>query len=310
MSVTKQQALDAYNAGSPIISDAEWDRMFMMNDGSDSLGNSGKIKLPEKMGSLRKLFIGEDALPEDIDSYVETPKFDGCAVGIIYRNGSFYGAITRGDGEKGQDVSSKLEIISNVPDTIPEQGFVWVTGELVALKTVDNPRNYVAGFLNAKEGYRDKASSIIFVAYDMTYGEITSRYDTLLIHMKKQGFATVATVDSISFPTDGVVYRYRDNHAFYESGFTGNYKNKAFALKERSSGVETTLIDIVWQTGKSGKVTPVALLESVNIGGANVSRATLHNFSFIEDLGLYKGARVMVERSGEIIPRIIGLASS
>ncbi|MBT5638227.1 MAG: DNA ligase, partial [Candidatus Peribacter sp.] len=80
----------------------------------------------------------------------------------------------------------------------------------------------------------------------------------------------------------------------------------AFALKEQAEGVETTLIDVVWQLGKSGVVSPVAILDPIEIGGATVSRATLHNIEYIRDLNLEIGCRVSVIRSGEIIPRIIG----
>ena len=91
-------------------------------------------------------------------------------------------------------------------------------------------------------------------------------------------------------------------------GFTSKHPRGAFAVKERSEGVKTTILDVIWDTGKTGKVTPVAILEPINIDGARVARATLNNPGFIEALGVGIGDSVMVERAGGIIPRIIGKA--
>lgn len=324
MSVTKQQALDAYNAGVPIISDSEWDSKFANNDGTDSLGKGGKVDLPVRMGSLKKYFIEEDTLP-DTTGYVKSVKLDGCAGGLLFRDGQLVMAATRGNGLKGQDITDKAEylrILGRIPTylvgTLSKRN-VWITGEFVARKSVDNSRNYVAGFLNtkSKEDFVSKASEIYFVAYSLSRpGDIplTTTYLEDMLLLEESGFETVsprgtATDAMLEFPTDGVVYRINDNKIYFSSGFTGNYKNSAFAVKERSEGVITTLLDIQWQTGKSGKVTPVAILEPVLIGEAMVSRATLHNWNFIEQMGLTQNCQVLVERSGEIIPRIIGLAN-
>ena len=88
-------------------------------------------------------------------------------------------------------------------------------------------------------------------------------------------------------------------------GYTSKHPRGAYALKERTAGIKTKILDVIWQTGKSGKVTPVAILEPIEIDGATVSRATLNNFGFIEALGVQIGDSVMVERAGGIIPRII-----
>ena len=88
-------------------------------------------------------------------------------------------------------------------------------------------------------------------------------------------------------------------------GYTAHHPKGAFALKEKQQGVITKLLDVIWQTGKSGIVSPVAILEPVIIGEATISRATLHNISYIRELGLEIGCQVEVIRSGEIIPRIV-----
>ncbi len=99
--------------------------------------------------------------------------------------------------------------------------------------------------------------------------------------------------------------RLRDNFKCEEWGQTSNHPRGSFALKEQKQGVETTLTDVVWQLGKSGVVSPVGVLDPVEIGGATVSRATLHNIEYIRDLDLEIGCRVEVIRSCELIPRIV-----
>ena len=122
------------------------------------------------------------------------------------------------------------------------------------------------------------------------------------------GFNTVLQSDWAQFPHDGTVWRLNENENFRRLGYTSHHPRGAFALKEQKKGVTTTLLDVEWQVGKSGVVSPVAILEPCVIGEATVSRATLHNKSYIEELGLYIGCEVEVIRSGEIIPRIVGLA--
>jgi DNA ligase (NAD+) len=124
--------------------------------------------------------------------------------------------------------------------------------------------------------------------------------------LQAYGFGVIneADLDKI-FPCDGVVFRVNDNKQFFEMGYTAKHPRGAYAKKERAAHVETTLLSVEWQVGKSGKVTPVAILEPVYIGDALVSRATLNNPGFIEMLDLRIGDRVAIIRSGEIIPCIL-----
>lgn len=107
------------------------------------------------------------------------------------------------------------------------------------------------------------------------------------------------------FPQDGYVYRINDYDRFNSLGYTSKHPRGAFALKERKGGVITKLLDVEWQVGRSGVVSPVAILEPVIIGEATVARATLHNIKYIQDLDLELGCLVEVIRSGEIIPRVV-----
>jgi DNA ligase (NAD+) len=107
------------------------------------------------------------------------------------------------------------------------------------------------------------------------------------------------------FPEDGKVIRLNDNEAFKMAGYTSSHPRGAYALKERSEGVVTQLLDVVWQVGRTGVVSPVAILKPVVVGEATVARATLHNYKHIQGLGLELGCDVEIIRSGEIIPKVI-----
>tara|TARA_Y100000994_G_scaffold121467_1_gene99857 strand:- start:403 stop:795 length:393 start_codon:yes stop_codon:yes gene_type:complete len=119
------------------------------------------------------------------------------------------------------------------------------------------------------------------------------------------GIGTVYSIDASLYPQDGRVFRLDDTTYWMDQGFTSHHPRGSLAFKEQKEGVITYLSDVEWQTGKSGVVTPVAILGPVMIGDALVSRATLHNMAHIEELGLEIGCHVEVIRSGEIIPRIV-----
>jgi DNA ligase (NAD+) len=145
---------------------------------------------------------------------------------------------------------------------------------------------------------------LTFIAYGIQ--EPVTHNWTMDMHAAElEGFHVVTTFDTTDYPTDGLVYRVDDNKEFNRLGYTNHHPRGAFALKEQKEGVPTILLDVVWQVGKSGAVSPVAILKPVEIGGAIVAKATLHNIEYIEGLNLELGCEVEVIRSGEIIPRIV-----
>jgi DNA ligase (NAD+) len=192
-----------------------------------------------------------------------------------------------------------------VPTEIRNTGLIQVTGEVVAPKEIPNARNFAAGALGLKSLTEFSTRPLVFVAYDALPRQ-ASHYEGSMTRLRMMGLREVTTFDCSRYPTDGVVYRLKDSVEFERLGHTSKHPRGAFALKEQAEGVETTLIDVVWQLGKSGVVSPVAILDPIEIGSATVSRATLHNIEYIRDLNLEIGCRVSVIRSGEIIPRIIG----
>jgi DNA ligase (NAD+) len=217
-------------------------------------------------------------------------------------NGELRLALTRGDGILGRDITDKMKYL--VPNHIKYSGLVQITGEVVAPSSIPNARNYASGSLGLKDLEEFKTRNLAFVAYDSSnlYDNYSEEMNWLCHGCK---FNVVTEFDCSRYPTDGTVYKLWDGNRFRELGYTSKHPRGAFALKEQAEGVETTLVDVVWQLGKSGVVSPVAILDPILIGDATVSRATLHNIEYIRDLNLEIGCSVEVIRSGEIIPRVV-----
>ena len=301
-------ASKAYYGGSPIISDEQFDRL------ADSVGynrvgagvGTNKAKHLFQMYSLQKYYEDEDQKRplEGVGDISSTIKLDGAALSLLYVDGQLVRAVTRGDGVEGQDVTDKFLATNIVPHTIPQAGVYQVTGEIAAPINIENARNYAAGALNLKSVDEFKQRALSFFAYGIQ-PYINKTFDQDLKQLQNWGFGVInePNLDKI-FPCDGVVFRVNDNKQFYELGYTAKHPRGAYAKKERAEHVETRLVGVEWQVGKSGKVTPVAILEPVYIGDALVSRATLNNPGFIESLDLHIGDVVGVIRAGEIIPCI------
>ena len=298
------KASKAYYEGKPIMTDAEFDYLSSKYE-YDEVGYRSDFKFSHlyPMRSLQKVYPGDPQLfPASTGATVVTPKLDGAAVSLRYYNGRFVLGLTRGDGKKGVDVTEKLGI--HVPNTIDYAGEIQITGELVCPKTVPNARNVAAGSLNLKDLEEFKTRPLTFVAYDVQphMGDLWSED---MEELRLQGFNTVLESDWQQFPQDGKVFRLDSIEKFNELGYTAHHPRGAYAYKERQVGVRTKLLNVEWKVGKSGVVSPVAILEPVVVGEATVSRATLHNIAYIESLDLEIGCDVEVIRSGEIIPRIV-----
>ena len=299
-----EKASAMYYNGSPIMSDEEFDALARKYR-YEEVGYQVTDGIPHlyRMYSLQKVFNLND-IESSTSPMVRTPKLDGAAVSLQYVNGHLAQALTRGDGQLGRDITLKMEEL--VPNVIGIKGEIQITGEVVAPDTIPNARNFAAGSLNLKDAseFRSRAKDLRFVAYDIQgvqYERLTNAMD----HLARNGFDVITHFDSSGYPTDGEVFRVDNYEAFYKLGYTAHHPRGAFALKEQKDGVITELLDVVWQVGKSGVVSPVAILRPVEVGDALVSRATLHNIEYIRSLGLEIGCQVEVIRSGEIIPRIV-----
>ena len=304
------EASHAYYSGTPIISDEQFDYLSDLVDfrqvGSKALTDVKKHY--KRMYSLQKFYNGEGKNPlADYSGFkFESPKLDGAAISILYIDGQLTQVLTRGDGIEGRDITDKFLFSSKsiVPKTISLSGIVQVTGEITALAEVENARNYASGALSLLDANEFNSRDLYFTAYGL-YPE-TLTYERDLEILRLEWFKTVADEEwCAQFQTDGIVIRINDNKLFEQLGYTAKHPRAAYALKTRKFGAITTLLDVQWQVGKSGKVTPVAILEPCIIDDAKISRATLNNQAFIEALDLEIGCKVEIQRSGEVIPQIV-----
>lgn len=294
---------ECYYEGRPIISDAEFDILWA-EYGSDDVGHSVTDGTAHwfQMYSLQKVFDLSDY--SDLEKYVRTPKLDGAAVSLLYVGGELVMGLTRGDGKLGKDITDKVKHLA--PNTLDSKNIIQVTGEVVCPSNIPNSRNLASGSLNLKDESEFLSRPLTFVAYGLQSDQDMFSYFTEgLTYLESQDFNVVTTFDASEYPTDGEVFRLDSNYLFENAGYTAHHPRGAFALKQQQQGIVTTLLDVTWQVGKSGVVSPVAILDPIKIGDAVVSRATLHNMGYIEALGLEIGCQVEVIRSGEIIPRIL-----
>lgn len=276
--------------------------------------------------------------------YVVEPKIDGLSVSLEYRNGEFFRGSTRGDGDVGEDVSGNLRVIHNVPlklnKAIP---YIEVRGEVYMPKrsfekVVDrqllndekpfkNPRNAAAGSLRQKDSAVTASRGLdifIFNIQQVVGVELNSHKESLDF-LKELGFNTVPfykKVDTIEdaiteidrigdnrgnleFDIDGAVIKIDEFNYREDLGSTAKYPKWAVAFKYPPEEKQTKLIDIEIAVGRTGVLTPTAVLESVHLAGTTVSRATLHNQDFINEKGIAIGDIVTVRKAGDIIPEVL-----
>ena len=303
------RANKAYFDGNPVIPDSVFDALAA-SVGYSRLGNpveSAKVKHTFPMWSLQKHYEDEGVAPlAGISDVSASPKLDGAALALLYVDGHLVRATTRGDGVEGQDVTEKFLGSKLVPQTVDGLGNVaQVVGEVCAPKHIENARNYAAGALNLKDTAEFRTRAVEFFAYGIEPSQFPT-YSEDMKWLKRLGFNTVKDPELHNiYPCDGIVYRVNNNKLFKEMGYTAKHPKGAYALKERQEAVETQILAVEWQVNRTGRVTPVAILEPIKIGDAVISRATLNNVAFIEALGIEIGDTVAVQRAGMIIPQIM-----
>ncbi len=281
----------------------------------------------------------QKATDKKIDYTVEY-KFDGLTICLTYIDGKFTRATTRGNGIVGEDVTAQVLTIKSFPLTIDYQGTVEVQGEAIirlsvlakynqtATEPLKNARNAVAGAirnLDPKVTEKRKPEIMFYNVNYMSNGQLKSQVDCVK-WLKTHGFKVhdflrvcssieevFSAIDdietqrkSLDILTDGAVIKVNDFALREELGETDKFPRWALAYKFEAEEVTTILKDVIWQVGRTGKLTPLALLEPVFLAGATVSKATLNNYGDIERKGVKIGARVLVRRSNEVIPEILG----
>lgn len=306
---------EAYYQGMSLISDEEYDRLIKRFPLEEEIGPKGDIPHLYRMYSLQKVYYNRgDKPPFNPLGQVETDKLDGCAISLLYINGEFVQALTRGNGILGNDVTSNVRLL-NIPKKISQKVPTQITGEVLITKEVENKRNFASGAINLKDSddfvQRIGEGGLIFVAYGIQCSTesvgITESYLKDMLWLENEDFLTVVNVRSFFkwIPTDGKVVRINDNNKFFREGWTNKFPRGAFAIKEDEEGEITTLTKVEWQVGASGKVTPVGYFEPVIIDDATIVKATLNNVDYINSLDLEIGCQIRVIRAGGVIPCIV-----
>lgn len=281
----------------------------------------------------------EKGVGENTDYTVEY-KFDGLTVCLTYDKGQFVRATTRGNGVVGEDVTAQVLTVKSFPLTIAYQGTLEVRGEAVirlsvleeynktAAEPLKNARNAAAGAIRNLDPKITEQRRVEIYFYDVNYMSSGASMSQTNAHqfLIDEGFkvfpyfrvcktadeviAAVAEVEkerkTLDVLTDGAVIKLNDATLREELGFTDKFPRWALAYKFEAEEVTTLLKDVIWQVGRTGKLTPLALLEPVELGGATVSRATLNNYGDILRKDVKIDSRVLVRRSNEVIPEILG----
>lgn len=267
-------------------------------------------------------------------------KYDGLTICLTYENGLFVRATTRGNGTEGEDVTKQVLTIKTFPLTIDYKGVLEVQGEAViklsTLKkyneTADEPlknaRNAVAGAirnLDPKETEKRKPEILFYNVNYLSDGEFKTQTEHFEF-LKKNGFkvfdflevvSTASGIEktlkiieekrkNIDYLTDGAVIKVNDVSLREELGFTEKFPRWALAYKFEAEEITTTVLDVAWQVGRTGKLTPLGLVEPVDLGGATVKKATLNNYGDLVRKKVQIGCRVLIRRSNDVIPEILG----
>ena len=277
-------------------------------------------------------------------TYCVEPKIDGLSVSLEYENGVFVRGSTRGDGNVGEDVSGNLRVIRNIPLKLKKEiPFIEVRGEVYMPKksferVVDrqllngekpfkNPRNAAAGSLRQKDSEVTASRGLDIFVFNVQQieGVTLNSHKQSLDFLQELGFNTVpnyklvGSIDEaiqeinrigeargeLEFDIDGAVIKVDDFSMRAELGSTSKFPKWAVAFKYPPEEKQTKLIDIEIGVGRTGVLTPTAVLEPVHLAGTTVSRATLHNQDFINEKGIAIGDIITVRKAGDIIPEVL-----
>ena len=304
-----------------------------------SLGNAfSKAEIAEFEASINR-FLGR----EEPREYVLEYKIDGLSVNLIYEDGVFRRGLTRGDGQVGEDVTPNLLAVPDIPRRLPQPLDLEVRGEVyLPIQTFlelnaqleeegeppfKNPRNAAAGSLRQKDPRISASRGLrgLFYGLGKPEGLGTRTQQELLQKLGQLGFsveshyrvvqgvegieqgyqAMLAERRKLPFEADGVTVKLNNLALWGELGYTAKTPRFAIAYKFPAEEKTTRVLRVIFQVGRTGRVTPVAELEPVFLDGSTVSRVTLHNESYVQELGLRIGDTVLVHKSGGVIPEVL-----
>ena len=363
-----------YEEAQPLVSDQEYDRLYRelldleaahpdLPIADSPSQRVGGVPLPHftsvahsiPMQSLDNTYSATELeafvdriqkeLPNEKLGFVIEPKIDGVAVSVRYENGQFVQGLTRGDGQKGDDITANLRTIKNLPLAIRNRAAILeVRGEVYypsaafdklnrqreasGEATFANPRNAAAGTLkqlDSKLVAKRPLSIVLYGPGRLDGVECASQVEWLKL-IKDAGLpvpekywtagtkagllAAVEELDSarknFSYATDGAVVKLDPWRLRNALGATSKAPRWAIAYKYSAEKAVTTLENVTFQVGRTGVITPVAELKPVLLAGTTVARATLHNFEEIKRKDIRLGDHVTIEKAGEIIPAVLG----
>ncbi|MDE6617543.1 MAG: NAD-dependent DNA ligase LigA [Clostridiales bacterium] len=266
-------------------------------------------------------------------------KLDGLTICLTYRDGQLVSGATRGNGEVGENVTEQIKTVKSVPLSIPFKGTVEVQGEGImrisalnaynatAAVPLKNPRNAVAGAIRNLDVRETAKRNLDVVFYNVNYidGQSLGSQTEQIEFLKNNRFKTgmfyktnnieqiidqIQSVDksALDFAIDGMVIKVDDAKVRGTLGYTDKFPKWAIAYKFEAEETTTVLRDVQWQVGRTGKLTPLAILDPVELCGATVKRATLNNYGDILRKDVKIGSRVFIRRSNDVIPEILGVA--
>lgn len=272
--------------------------------------------------------------------YVVEHKFDGLTINLTYENGQLVGAATRGNGVVGEEILPQARTIRSIPLSVPFRGRMEVHGECfmrisvleaynrTAKEPLKNPRNAAAGALRNLDPAVTAARRLDACFYDVGYieGKAFANQREMMDFLRENRFPVSdceiycptleraieavreieQTRGDLDYMIDGAVLKLCDFATRDALGFTDKFPRWAVAYKFEAEEVTTLLTDVTWQIGRTGKLTPLAHVEPVELAGATVRRATLNNWTDIQRKRVRIGARVWIRRSNEVIPEIMG----
>jgi DNA ligase (NAD+) len=267
-------------------------------------------------------------------------KMDGLALSLKYENGNLVDSVTRGDGKVGDSVFANALQIPTIPNAIPNTDPIEIRGEVVWLKEdfikynetlellgkelMSNPRNGAAGTMKSKDPQEVADRKLTFIAYNITNGSPCDKHSEDLEYLKTLGFTiseyyVCPTTDkviagasymekkrySLPYHIDGEVIKVNDKSAYKRLGGTSKTPHFCTALKFPPEEKDTVPKEVEHSYGRTGAVTPVAIVNEVELAMTKVRRASLHNWDLLEYLGMFEGCTVVIRKAGEIIPEIV-----
>lgn len=303
-------------------------RMWSLEDVFDSAG-------------LEKWLTKTYKLDKNVTFYCE-PKYDGASLNLVYEDGKLVKGITRGDGTVGELITQNVKTIKSIPLEISHKETIEIRGEVVIFKeefdkinevrlaageaVFANPRNAAAGSLRQLDSSVTAARNLVFLPYGVGVNELKHKLlDKKMDYVYSLGFRKpperavckgfdeiesiyeqmVKDRESYSMMLDGMVIKVDEIASQIDMGYTVKVPRFAVAYKFPAVEKITTVKDIILQVGRTGAVTPVAIVEPTDIDGVVVERATLHNFDEIDRKDIRLGDKVIILRSGDVIPKII-----